>query len=82
MKATWVSCNGESIAIYKDPKTDNGTKKSAKGILRVIKEGDEYTLLQEQDSFGADETIVYYIDGCIQETESFAEVKKRAMINI
>ena len=51
MKATWVSCNGESIAIYKDPKTDNGTKKSAKGILRVIKEDSEYTLLQEQDSF-------------------------------
>ena len=82
MKATWVSCNAESIAIYKDPKTDSGTKKSAKGILRVIKEGDEYTLLQEQDSFGADETIVYYDDGCIQEIQSFAEVKKRAMTNI
>jgi nicotinamide phosphoribosyltransferase len=36
MKATWVQINGEGMAIFKDPKTDNGLKKSAKGRLAVI----------------------------------------------
>lgn len=32
--------------------------------------------------FPAGETTVYYAYGCIQETESFAEVKKRAMSSV
>ena len=36
MKATWVQINGEGMAIFKDPKTDNGLKKSAKGRLAVL----------------------------------------------
>jgi nicotinamide phosphoribosyltransferase len=35
MKATHRVTNGEGVAIFKDPKTDNGTKKSAKGLLMV-----------------------------------------------
>ena len=37
MKATHRVTNGEGVAIFKDPKTDNGTKKSAKGLLCVHK---------------------------------------------
>lgn len=36
MKATWVQVNGEGIDIYKDPATDSGTKKSARGRLAVV----------------------------------------------
>jgi nicotinamide phosphoribosyltransferase len=36
MKATYGEVNGESIEIFKDPKTDSGTKKSAKGLLKVV----------------------------------------------
>ncbi len=36
VKATWVEINGEGKAIWKDPKTDNGTKKSAKGRIAVV----------------------------------------------
>jgi nicotinamide phosphoribosyltransferase len=32
------------IEIYKDPATDDGTKKSAKGLLRVVQEGMDYVL--------------------------------------
>jgi len=35
MKATSCVVNGERRTIFKDPITDNGTKRSAKGLLRV-----------------------------------------------
>lgn len=35
MKATAVIINGNIIEIYKDPVTDDGTKRSAKGFIRV-----------------------------------------------
>ena len=35
MKATYSEVNGTPINISKDPATDDGTKKSAKGLLRV-----------------------------------------------
>ncbi len=35
MKATNIIKNGEDVAIFKDPKTDGGEKKSAKGRLAV-----------------------------------------------
>lgn len=38
MKATYVEINGEGHAIFKDPKTDDGTKKSHKGLLKVTKD--------------------------------------------
>ena len=82
MKATWVSCNDESIAIYKDPKTDGGTKKSAKGLLRGVKKDGEYELLQDQKEFGNDGTVGYYVDGCFLVTERFVDVKKRVMFNM
>ncbi len=37
MKATYGEINGEGRAIFKDPKTDDGTKKSAKGLIAVHK---------------------------------------------
>jgi nicotinamide phosphoribosyltransferase len=35
MKATYGEVNGVGRAIFKDPKTDDGTKKSAKGLMAV-----------------------------------------------
>jgi len=39
MKATNVVINGEEKAIFKNPKTDNGTKKSLKGRIAVVEVG-------------------------------------------
>ena len=36
MKATYVEKNGEGFEIFKDPITDSGMKKSAKGLVSVI----------------------------------------------
>ena len=48
IKATNVIINGESRPIFKDPKTDTSkTKKSAKGLIMVTKEGNEYNFIDE-----------------------------------
>lgn len=47
MKATWAQVNGFGRAIYKDPKTDNGLKKSARGLLRVDEVDGQLTLRED-----------------------------------
>src|SRR5574343_337910 len=45
LKSTLAKINGEEITIFKDPKTDNGTKKSAKGAVAVVKQDGKLVLL-------------------------------------
>lgn len=40
LKATYAVVNGEGIKIFKDPKTDDGVKKSLKGMVGVAKNAD------------------------------------------
>lgn len=47
MKATYGEVNGEARNIFKDPKTDDGTKKSAKGLLSVTEENGQLVLKDE-----------------------------------
>jgi nicotinamide phosphoribosyltransferase len=47
MKATSVVVNGERREIFKDPITDDGIKKSAKGLVKVELIEDEYILKME-----------------------------------
>jgi len=48
LKAIYAEVGGEVVEIYKDPVTDDGTKKSAKGLLRVEQEGDNFVLYEQQ----------------------------------
>ncbi len=54
MKATWGQVKGKARSIFKDPVTDDGQKKSAKGLLRIEKTSaglvmhDEQTAAEEQ----------------------------------
>lgn len=48
MKATWGQVNGESREVYKDPITDKGEKKSARGLLRVVETENGFTLFDQQ----------------------------------
>lgn len=61
MKATWGQVNGIGRNLFKDPVTDSGTKKSAKGLLRVEKTADGFELFDEQtaeqEQFGALRTV-------------------------
>lgn len=46
-KATWVQVDGKAKNIFKSPKTGDGMKKSARGLLSVQKINGKITLLQE-----------------------------------
>ena len=48
MKATYGEVDGEGRDIFKDPVTDDGTKKSARGLVRVELEDGEYVLYDQQ----------------------------------
>jgi nicotinamide phosphoribosyltransferase len=63
-------------ATFKDPKTDNSGKKSARGFLRVDMVDGEYVLTQDvtEDQEGG-AMIPVYENGKILRTQSFAEVR-------
>ena len=46
MKATYVEIDGVGQAIFKEPKTDSGTKKSARGLLQVAEVNGNLVLSQ------------------------------------
>ena len=79
MKATYVVVNGVGVEIFKDPVTDNGTKKSAKGLLRVDQVDGRYVLRDqvtpEEESGGCLETM--YLDGELLTSPSLAEMRER-----
>ena len=47
MKATYGEVNGEGREIFKDPITDDGTKKSAKGLMKVVLKEGKYELIDQ-----------------------------------
>lgn len=78
MKATWSLCNGKPVVLEKNPVTDNGIKKSAKGLLRVEKEGDKFVLYDNQtleQSEQGELRVIY--DEQITLTESFQTIRNR-----
>jgi nicotinamide phosphoribosyltransferase len=82
MKATSVVIDGERRAIFKDPKTDNGTKKSARGLLKVISVDGELKLLQDVSEYDAfyssdNELKLVMLDGKLTKGTSLAEIRHR-----
>jgi nicotinamide phosphoribosyltransferase len=80
MKATYVEVNGEGREIFKDPITDDGTKKSATGLLMVTRPNDgDYQLFDKvnwnNEANGLLQTI--YKDGKFQNTTTLDEIRNR-----
>ena len=77
MKATYGVVNGEGRAIFKNPKTDDGTKKSAKGLLRIDRVAGELVMRDEvtaaEEKGGLLETI--FVDGELVKETSLAEIR-------
>ena len=85
MKATYVEVNGEGKAIFKDPVTDSGTKKSAKGLLAVLrtKDGDfelvdELTKQQLENIHDVNWLQTVYDNGSFVQSISWQDVKSNA----
>jgi nicotinamide phosphoribosyltransferase len=76
-KATAGSVNGEFREMFKDPITDSGMKKSAKGLLRVDKINGEFTLKDqctwEEESGG--ELIPVFENGNLVKDWTLAEIR-------
>jgi nicotinamide phosphoribosyltransferase len=79
MKSTSGVVNGVRRAIFKDPKTDNGVKKSAKGLLKVVLVDGEYVLLDEQGTLEecAGELNAVFCDGELYNQVTLADIRKR-----
>lgn len=77
MKATWGQVGGEGRPIFKDPVTDNGTKKSAKGLLRVEQEGDDFVLCDEQETDDGGVLEVIFENGTPYNVPTFDQIKAR-----
>jgi nicotinamide phosphoribosyltransferase len=81
MKATYVEVDGVGREIFKDPITDDGVKKSAKGLLRIAG-ATEYNLyiLEDQctwedENSGLLKTI--YLNGVFENQTTLTEIRER-----
>jgi nicotinamide phosphoribosyltransferase len=80
MKATYVEVDGEGREIFKDPITDDGTKKSATGLLSVFKDDNLVYRLHDHcdwDTESKGELQTIYKDGTLRNVVSFEEIRLR-----
>lgn len=79
MKATYVEINGEGREIFKDPITDDGTKKSATGLLRVTTGENGYKLVDMQTWAGEQtgELKSIYENGVFYNQTTLTEIRKK-----
>jgi len=79
MKATYGEVNGEGREIFKDPITDDGTKKSAKGLMQIVSENGKFKLIDqvnwEQEKQG--ELKEVFRDGKLLVDTTLAEIRSR-----
>ncbi|VEB39645.1 putative nicotinate phosphoribosyltransferase [Chromobacterium violaceum] len=79
LKAVYAEVAGEAVDIYKDPATDDGTKKSARGLLRVEEENGRYALYQQQTPAEAEGGALrpVFRDGELLVKQTLAEIRQR-----
>jgi nicotinamide phosphoribosyltransferase len=80
IKATYAVVDGKGLELFKDPKTDDGTKKSARGLICVyrgadgtLKQSDQVTPEEEDSSL----LQTVFKDGKILINENFATIRAR-----
>lgn len=79
MKATAIKINGELKPIFKQPKTDDGTKNSLKGLITVYEENDTYVakdcVSEAEEKVGALEPV--FVNGDLVREYSLQEIRER-----
>lgn len=79
VKATYGEVDGVGRELFKDPKTDSGTKKSARGLLRVDLVDGEYVLkdqVSREEEQGGELRVVFE-DGELYNYEGLDVIRKR-----
>ena len=83
MKATYGEVDGQGREIYKDPITDDGTKKSAKGLIKIEKQNGVYKLFDqvswEEEQQG--ELREVFRDGELRVDLRLTDIRKRIKTN-
>jgi nicotinamide phosphoribosyltransferase len=79
VKSTYGEVNGVGREIFKDPVTDSGVKKSARGRLAVTVVDGVYCLLDRQDSLDADGCCLQEVfrDGELLIDDTIAAIRER-----
>lgn len=80
VKSTYCEVNGVSREIFKDPITDDGTKKSAKGLTAVFKDKDGEYYLKDQATWNElnnCELKTVFKDGKLLIDQSLEEIRNR-----
>lgn len=78
MKSTLCVINGVEKQIFKDPKTDNGVKKSLKGRVVVLHDGVNYRAVDGyslNDNVPNDQLQEVFRDGKLLKETTFAEIR-------
>lgn len=79
VKATFGEVNGQGRDIFKDPKTDDGTKRSARGLLRVTEENG-HLVMHDRCTWAEEATGLLqpvFIDGRLVRTETLSDIRAR-----
>ena len=79
IKATWAQIKGKSYELWKDPKTGDGMKKSARGLLRVEKEDGNYVLYDQQtpEQEQQGELVPVFRDGKVLNFQTLKQIRER-----
>lgn len=79
IKGTWAVNAGNEYNLFKDPITDDGTKKSAKGLVRIDGTNGNYTVTDgvswEEQEGGALEEV--FVDGELAKEETLEGIRAR-----
>ena len=79
LKSTHAVIDGQSIDLFKDPKTDSGMKKSQKGRVVVYNPGDQIVWKDEMGTFGRRENDLLqpiFHNGYVPNKQSLSEIRK------
>jgi nicotinamide phosphoribosyltransferase len=80
LKSTLCVIDGQEKQIFKDPKTDNGIKKSQKGRVAVLKDGKSYKFVDGlglNDKIKGDQLEEIYCNGKPTVKETFSVMRAR-----
>ncbi|KAA1243485.1 nicotinate phosphoribosyltransferase [Aquimarina sp. RZ0] len=81
MKATYVEVQGKGREIFKDPITDDGTKKSAKGLVQLFEENGEIRfrdqVTPEEEKLGLLQTV--FKDGVLTVDDCLSAIRERLL---
>lgn len=83
VKSTYGVVNGVGREIYKDPVTDDGIKKSARGLLKVMNVDGVYGLVDKCSNIDEDDCCLkpVFRDGKLLIDDSISEIRRRLTSN-